>query len=264
MSLAPPAVIYEDEFLLAVDKAAGVHSVANKESAAQSENATENSVELWLQQLKHNPDFAALKDHDGGLVHRLDFFTTGVLLAAKDPSTWHYLRDQFSQSKVQKEYLTLVCGHFEKAQKCSLSIGSPYRRAKKVRCYDPEKNYLGELRLQSAETNFEPIAYNRELDLSLIRARPVTGRRHQIRAHAAALGFPLVGDALYGSQIALSSISETLPLALKAEGAFALHSLALTFIHPNSKKEMRIEATPPDYLQVSRLQAGDLQPLNSK
>lgn len=128
---------------------------------------------------------------EGGLVHRLDRSTSGVLLAARDPRAYALLRRFFVEKQVRKDYLALVEGRLagEAVADCALEPvpGDPAR----VR----PATGLGR-RGQEALTQVIPVE-----DLgthTLVRALCTSGRRHQVRAHLAFLGHPLVDDALYG------------------------------------------------------------------
>jgi RluA family pseudouridine synthase len=130
------------------------------------------------------------------LVHRLDRETSGVVLVARDRETARALELSARTGALQKEYLAIVHGELTREVVCDAPIGrDPTSRAPRfLVCPDGKP----------AVTRFVPIASARathpalhEAPISLVRARPETGRTHQIRVHAHALGFPLVGDKVY-------------------------------------------------------------------
>ncbi len=165
-------VLFEDQNLLAVNKPAGVLS-------HPTDKIVENSVTTILKR-----QFPDLKLH---LLHRLDRETSGALLLAKDPRTARAMTNLFAARQAQKEYWAICRGR--PAWKTT-TVDAPLGREGleiKVR----QKVGHG----QNAVTDFELLAANE--GASLISAAPKTGRLHQIRAHLAYLGHPVLGDKLY-------------------------------------------------------------------
>lgn len=124
--------------------------------------------------------------------HRLDRETSGLLVCAKDPQTESKIKSAFMTGKVKKTYWAVVEGRFAKPISCTRPLalqGSRGLVAIKM-IEDAEQGSL-------AHTEFQPINYNPVLNWSLIECHPKTGRQHQIRAHLALEGFPIVGDKLY-------------------------------------------------------------------
>jgi 23S rRNA pseudouridine1911/1915/1917 synthase len=124
---------------------------------------------------------------EAGLVHRLDRGTSGVLLAARDPGTWQELRRAFADRAVDKRYLALVAGAASDGA-CDAPLRPAGRRALLA--------HLGERGALPAATTWRAVAAGP--GVTLLEVSAATGRMHQVRAHLAARGAPLVGDPLYG------------------------------------------------------------------
>ncbi len=129
---------------------------------------------------------------EGGLVHRLDWSTSGLLLAARNRQTYGQLRGMFSAGKVVKTYLALVSGEITEPGRIELAIHTmPGDRTRMKVVMEGDL-----LKGQYAESEYAPVQSLGEYTLVRVTCR--TGRRHQVRVHMAALGHPLVGDQLYG------------------------------------------------------------------
>ena len=224
-------VLYEDESLLAVDKPGGVLS-------HPTDKIVENSVTTILKR-----QFPALKLH---LIHRLDKDTSGILLLAKDPAAARAVADQFTLRTTRKRYLAVVSGRVSwKRKLVALAIGSEG----------------GEIMVRQAAgagapalTEFECLSASAHG--SLVRARPKTGRLHQIRVHLAHLGHPILGDRLYTGDGALylKSVEHTITeediLSLGAARQL-LHAERLTLRHPVTGKALDLRAPIPGDLQAA-------------
>lgn len=158
------------------------------------------------------------------IVHRLDKITSGVMVFAHDADTHRALNMQFEKHEAQKVYHAIVEGNpnwDEKVTKFPLraNVGKKHRTAVDNKNGKP------------SETKFKII--KRYQDAALVEASPMTGRTHQIRVHAYALGHPLVGDVLYGAQ---ESYIVTRPM---------LHAQTLSFIHPGTNERIIFSAPRP-------------------
>jgi 23S rRNA pseudouridine1911/1915/1917 synthase len=176
----PLNIIYEDEDLLVVDKPAGltVHPAPGHPA-----HTLVNAI------LARFPHLAALSDSlRPGIVHRLDRDTSGVMAVAKSRLAQTELTEQFKAHSVAKAYLVLVKGHLTPENGV---IEAPMGRDPRHR-----QRMAVVAKGREARTEYNVIKYIG--DYSLLEVKPETGRTHQIRVHFAAIGFPVVGDKIYG------------------------------------------------------------------
>jgi len=164
---------------------------------------------------------------EAGLVHRLDTDTSGVLLAARDRRAWRELREQFRSRQVAKHYLALVSGSLSAPGEVRRPIEPHPRSRRKVRV-------LGEgeasRRAHPAVTRYRPRAGSSHA--TLLEVEIATGVMHQIRAHLAAIGHPVLGDLLYGG--------DPVP-----ERRHLLHAARLIFDHPLSGARIEVRSPLP-------------------
>lgn len=230
-------ILYEDDFILALNKASCTHSV-------MQEHSIENSIAYALTFCLSGAAAISLKKEDSGLLQRLDFETSGVLLAAKNQLAWKAFHELNTAAESKKKYLTLVEGDFEESLSIRNYLGNPNRRAKKVRVYTDEPPKKARALL--TETFFKKLKFDKNLNISLIEAALSLGRRHQVRAHAAFAGHPLFGDDLYGSSRRLGELLEN-PESLSRFPKFFLHASSISFIHPINKDRIIISAPLPNW-----------------
>ncbi len=187
-SLVPEAIplniIYEDDDLLVIDKPAGltVHPAPGHPS-----HTLANAV------LSH---FSGLPDSGDslrpGIVHRLDKDTSGVMLVAKNNAAQLSLANQFKARSVVKAYLVLVKGHLTPEDGIiEAPIGRDRRHRKRMAVVAEGKG-------REARTQYHVLDYTG--NYTLLEVRTETGRTHQIRVHLAAIGYPVVGDKVYGAK----------------------------------------------------------------
>ena len=218
----PLDIIYEDEYLVVVNKPADmiVHP-AGKICSGTLVNAL----------LYHCKD--SLSGIGGvirpGIVHRLDKNTSGLMVVAKNDFAHLDLSRQIKDHQVTKKYLALVHGNLKDD---SGIIDAPIGRNLKNR----KKMAVTEGKSREAITHFKVL--KRFSGYTLVEATLRTGRTHQIRVHLAFIGFPIVGDQLYGHR--------RQGLKIKRQ---ALHSYVLGFVHPASKKYMEFSTPLPKDMQ---------------
>lgn len=247
-SSGPPlSILYEDEHLLAVDKPAGV--------------VVHPSYRQLVGTLMHG-----LREHgrewpDGtrpSLVGRLDQFTSGVVVVAKTAAVHAALQRALASSRGAKDYLAVVygrvrVGHGQVALPLA-SDPSDRRRVVALEAHDPDGAASLTLYARMAR------AAAPSTGLALLRCRLVTGRKHQIRVHLAARGWPLVGDAVYGGPLWSQVRDATLSAALKAFPRQALHAWRVAFTHPATGSRLLLVAPVPSdlrsLLRVSGLSYG--------
>ena len=220
----PLRILYEDDDLAAIDKPAGmvVHAGAGIHSGT------------LVNAILHH--FATLSKSGGdlrpGIVHRLDRFTSGVLLVAKNDAAHQYLARQFSGREVEKVYLTLVHGavHPDHARIDKPIARDPVHRARMTTRVATGRKAWSEYRVLERSAKF-----------SFLEVRIGTGRTHQIRVHLASLGHPVAGDRLYGAKVKLEAIAEP--------DRYFLHSHRITFARPSDGKRVTVVSPLPEDLE---------------
>ena len=208
--------------------------VVNKPSALLSERDRHGgpSVESILPSLIPK-DAKGPRPDELWLCHRLDATTSGILLLARKPSANRKLQVAFRERKVEKTYIAWVSGRLDKAR----WVDAPIDRVKGTKHGVAESG-------KPSRTHIEPLWVSDEV--SLVCARPKTGRTHQIRVHLAHLGCPILGDRLYGGAMYLPGPRTPVRRAL-------LHALALSVLHPQSGKITEYRVAPPsDFRDVSQ------------
>jgi len=172
-----------------------------------------------------------------GIVHRLDKDTSGALVVAKNDQVLEDLKYQFKNRTVRKTYLAVVYGHIKPD---SGTIDIPLGR-------DPFQRKMMSSRgnkLKHAKTSWRVKKYLS--DATYIELDIKTGRTHQIRAHCASIGHPVIGDPLYGGKNVKNRISSNLKSLVHRQ---MLHSWRLIFVHSVTKKLMEFKAPLPDDME---------------
>jgi 23S rRNA pseudouridine1911/1915/1917 synthase len=224
----PLDVLYEDEFLAAINKPAGM--VVHPSPGQWSGTVVNALLARW-----------GWKEAPGsfrpGIVHRLDKDTSGVLLVAKDVKNQEALARQFKERQIQKTYMAIVWGRLTpKTGTVTLPIGRHPSERKQMSVH---------VRVgRSAVSHYRVVGETAEL--SLVQLGLETGRTHQLRVHLAAIGHPILGDAIYGSRAPLQ-----VPPAGQSFSRQALHARVLRFRHPVSHAELTIRAPyPEDFIRA--------------
>ncbi|MBF0252258.1 MAG: RluA family pseudouridine synthase [Candidatus Omnitrophica bacterium] len=208
-------LLYEDEDIIVVNKPAGmvVHPGAG--------NRTGTLVNALLH---HCSELADTGNSDRpGIVHRLDKDTSGIVIIAKNAKALRSLSDQFKNRKVEKVYLAVVKGYIEEDSK---EINFPISRHPNTRTKMAVDIDGG----KEAKTTFKVV--DRFRGYTLLKIKIDTGRTHQIRVHMNHLGFPVVGDKIYGRNTDMARQ--------------ALHAFEIEIIHPGTNKKMRFKSPIPD------------------
>jgi len=177
-------ILFEDPNIFALNKPRLVHSTG---SGA-------DTLHDVILRLCPEAIFSSPNPEDSGLVNRLDFETSGIVVVARSSDSWSDWHKAFTHGQIRKEYIALVEGVPAKSGTISNFIGSRYRSSKKVTISESPK-----ARFLSAESSIELLRAGERGRYSLVRVRTSTGRRHQVRAHCAHFGHPLIGDFLYGA-----------------------------------------------------------------
>jgi 23S rRNA pseudouridine1911/1915/1917 synthase len=240
---APLVVLYQDAAVVAIDKPAGIPSHPLRPGEAGT------AVDALLARFPECA-LASVDPREGGLVHRLDVGTSGVLLAARDRQSWDRLRGSFAGPGSRKRYLAEVVGLVPdppggEVLVVDAAIGRVGRRGGQVRI-DAGRSPMAartEVRVRARRPGPGGATGTTVVEATLERGRP-----HQVRVHLAHLGFPVVGDPRYGAGGEPGS-------ADVLEPGLHLHAWKVQFRHPTSGELLEIVATPPAW-------AGEI-PVNS-
>ena len=186
-------ILYQDDDCLVVNKPIGVltHS-----KGAFNPEAT---VSTFIRQFT-----TGMEDNRGGIVHRLDRVTSGLLICAKNEAALTSLQKQFADRHAHKTYMAVVSGTPEQLE---ANIEMPIERNPKK----PQTFRVGP-NGKVAKTHYKVVASNDKY--SLVELHPTTGRTHQLRVHMAQIGNPIVGDVLYGGEPAKRTYLHALSLEL--------------------------------------------------
>jgi 23S rRNA pseudouridine1911/1915/1917 synthase len=223
----PLDVLYEDAYLLVLNKMAGmvVHPSPG--------NASGTLVNALLAHCPHLSGIGGIERP--GIVHRLDKETSGVMVVAKDDTTHRGLARLFADRQVQKLYLAIVRGNLRDAEGV---IDAAIGRHPVYRQKMSTQTRMG----RQAVTEFRVL--ERFGLYTLVELRPRTGRTHQIRVHMAAMGHPLLGDPTYGRS--RKELPRSSPVPQPSEfRRQALHAWLLGFIHPVTGEWLECRAPLP-------------------
>lgn len=208
-------IIYEDEALLACDKPAGMLVHGDGTGARTLTDAVAEHLAA-----------GGRSEARPQAVQRLDMGTTGLVLFSLDRATQAELDRQVAGHDMRKTYLAVVRGAFPGGERLiDRPIGRDRHDARRMRACRPGQGKPAETRVRRVAS-----AGGR----SLLRVELLTGRRHQIRVHLASMGFPIVGDELYGGA--------------RSAGGLLLHAWREEVVHPVTGRRLRLETAWPERL----------------
>lgn len=217
------AILYEDDALLILNKPSGlaVHGGSGLSFGA---------IEA-LRILRADCPYLEL-------VHRLDRDTSGCLMFAKRRSMLRALHEMLRKGAIQKVYWTLVQGAWKKAKTVTIPL-IKNQLSSGERIVRPSTAEIG----QTATTHFKPLRHyydeGTKIPMTLMEAKPITGRTHQIRVHATESGFPIAGDPKYGDETFNRYIGQA---KIGQLSRLFLHAHCLTLVLPGTDKVLTVEA----------------------
>jgi 23S rRNA pseudouridine1911/1915/1917 synthase len=220
-------IVYEDDQLLVINKPAGlvVHP-----AAGHADGTLLNAL------LHHVPDIVNVPR--AGIVHRLDKDTTGLMVVAKTIQAQTQLVDQLQKRSVSRIYECIVIGVITAGGKIDAPIGRSSSQRQRMAVTDGGKQAISHYRV-----------LERFRSHTHTRVKLETGRTHQIRVHMSHVGYPLVGDPVYGGRFRIPpAASQTLVQSLKEFPRQALHARFLELDHPVTGQRMKWESSLPDDL----------------
>ncbi len=200
--IQPLEVLFEDDYLAAIHKPAGI---------LVSGNSFRTIANALVQNLKQSTFADAVIPQP---VHRLDYATTGILLVGKTGRSIRSLNKMFEDQKVKKTYYAISIGEMADHGKITQKIDGKNSQSDYVVCKSVPSNKFGKL--------------------NLVKLKPKTGRRHQLRKHLSSIGNPILGDREYGFD----------GMILKGKGLY-LHAYSLKFTHPFTKGKVHLKVEIP-------------------
>lgn len=219
-------VLYEDDDIMVVNKPP---FLASQPGTGVERNNLVNQIKTYLKDIKTKP----------ALANRLDRGTSGIVVVGKHRKAILALYDLFKNKRIEKCYLTLAKGTFQKKEGTLTSylkrITEKFQH-KMLVLKQPSEGTV------TAETSYKVIQESK--GYSLLEVRITTGKMHQIRAQLASIGHPVVGDSVYGNKEANEQFKKVLRRQF-------LHAYKISFKHPFANKTIEIEAKlPEDTIQV--------------
>ncbi len=240
-------VVYEDEELLIINKPAGV--TVNRAETTKDEITIQDWAETKVQSEKYKVksekrfkfgeegwDPAADFHSRGGIVHRLDKETSGVLILAKTPTTFVHLQKQFHEREVKKVYIALAHGEITpKSGAINVPVGRlPWNRNR----FGILPGGRESMTTYKVITNFHSAKGSSNEILSLVELYPQSGRTHQIRVHLKYINHPIFSDFLYAGRKTARADRKILPRVF-------LHATKISFTHPITNMSVTFEAPLP-------------------
>ena len=235
-------IIYQDSYILAVNKPAGIIIHSDGTSRA-SERAGMRAAETLTDRVRVYLESKGCVQQvqDAQALHRLDKDTTGIVLFSLDKETQPLFDELIRSRNVDKTYLAVGKGEFpEGEQHIRLPMGRDRHDARRMRVSKTGKAALTHVRRLEVQRRGQSTR-------SLMLAKLGTGRKHQIRVHFSALGFPIVGDGLY-DPIARDSMygrASFTRAAAFTQGPLMLHAYELSFVHPMTGESLVLKTGWP-------------------
>ena len=214
-------IVYEDEYLLVVNKPSGmvVHPGCG------------NRNHTLVNALMNHSKLSNIDNIRPGIVHRIDAYTSGLLMVAKDDKTHRELALELKSNKAKRKYLALVHGVIVED---TATIDAPIGRDTKNR----KKMCVTSVNSKDAITHIKVL--ERYIDTTFIECTLETGRTHQIRVHLSYINHPIVNDSVYGYK---KQINPTF--------GQMLHAYTLGFIHPVTQEYLEFKAEPPkEFMEI--------------
>ena len=213
----PLDIVYEDDDVIVVNKPNGmvVHPAVGNKSGT-----------LVNALMHHSKNLSSINgEFRPGIVHRIDAYTTGLLMVAKNDKAHEALSRQLQDKTITRKYIALVWGVIPNDTGV---IDAPIMRDKS----DRKKMAVGNINSKDAVTHFKVL--ERFNDATLIELKLETGRTHQIRVHLSYIGHPVVNDPVYGRRKLIDETGQ------------CLHAKTLGFIHPTTHKYMEFDSELPE------------------
>lgn len=219
-------IVYEDDDVIIVDKPKGM--------VVHPANGNYSGTLVNSLMFSHSEKLSSINGTiRPGIVHRIDKDTSGILVVAKNDKAHKILAEQFKVHSINRKYIALVKGIVKEDE---FAIDLPIGRSSK----DRKKMAVTNVNSKKAITHIKVLKRFYESNLTLVEAKLETGRTHQIRVHMSYIGYPLLGDNVYGKKDSKYKISGQM-----------LHAKLLGIIHPTTGKYMEFESgLPKDFLDV--------------
>jgi 23S rRNA pseudouridine1911/1915/1917 synthase len=226
----PLDIVHQDASVIVVNKAPGV---VVHPGAGNREHTLQNAL------LAHDPKLKRVPR--SGLVHRIDKDTSGLLVVARTLEAHTALVAELAAHEIEREYLALCTGLMTGGGTVDQPIGRHRTNRLKMTVRSDGREAVTHYRIE-----------RRFRAHTLARVRLETGRTHQIRVHLAHVGYPIVGDPVYGGRKRLpAGATPALKAALENFRRQALHAAKLTFTHPKNGKRVSFQAPlPPDLAEL--------------
>lgn len=232
-----PTILYQDEDIIVINKPAGL--IVNKADTTRHEITLQDWVEKEL--AINNEQLTKINESEfyrrGGIVHRLDKETSGVLIIAKTQKAFEDLQRQFKERQVKKVYRALVHGNVAgDSGEVNVPIGRlPWNRMRFGVLPEGRASVTKFSVLKRFEKNKQKYTF--------LEVYPETGRTHQIRVHAKHIGHPIVSDKLYAGRKTSRDDRKFLPRLF-------LHAVRISFTHPTTGKQLSLAAPMPEELNL--------------